>query len=157
VVSLAVAVTLGTLVIWRSLRVMRSAAEDVRAEHGFSLVVRPLPPPPNRGFELVSSPDLFLQAARFQDHLYLAGPAGLQEYSPDGTPLHQYTVARELPGSPLVALAPAVLADSREPELIIASASACSPSTAGHFARSCPPTPTPAPSPRSFPYLRDIF
>jgi ligand-binding sensor domain-containing protein len=123
VVGLAVAVTLGTLVIWRSLRIMRSAAEDVRAEHGFSLVVRPLAPPPNSGFEVVSSPDLFLQAARFQDHLYLAGPAGLQEYSPDGTPLHQYTVARELPGSPLVALAPAVLADSREPELIIASAS----------------------------------
>ena len=123
VVGLAVAVTLGTLVIWQSLRAMRSAAEDVRAEHEFRLVVRPLAPPPNTGFEVVSSPNVFLQASSFQDHLYLAGPAGLKEYSAEGTLLHQYAVGRELPRSALVALAPAVLADSREPELIIASAS----------------------------------
>src|SRR6202034_4434989 len=36
--------------------------------------------------------------------------------------LHQYSAGSELPGSPLVALAPAVLADSREPELILATA-----------------------------------
>jgi ligand-binding sensor domain-containing protein len=41
---------------------------------------------------------------------------------PDGSLRHQYTVGSELPGSPLVAMAPAVLADSREPELIIATA-----------------------------------
>jgi ligand-binding sensor domain-containing protein len=122
VVSLSVAVALGVLVIWRSSSVLRSATEDVRAEREFRFAVRPLPIAPNTGFEAVSSPAVFLQAARFQDHLYVAGPAGLQEFSPEGSLLRQYAVGAELPGSPLVALAPAVLADSREPELIVATA-----------------------------------
>jgi len=122
VVGLTAAAVLGTLVIWRSSRAMRSAAEDVRGEHEFRFAVRPLAPALNTGFESVSSPAVFLQAARFRDHLYIAGPAGLQEYTPDGSLIHQYEVGGELPGSPLVALAPAVLADSREPELIIATA-----------------------------------
>jgi ligand-binding sensor domain-containing protein len=121
-VGLTVFVALATLVIWRSSRAMRSAAADVRAEHEFRFSVRPLASKFNTGFEAVSSPAVFLQAARFQDHLYIAGPAGLQEYSPEGVLLHQYAVGAELPGSPLVALAPAVLADSREPELIVATA-----------------------------------
>jgi ligand-binding sensor domain-containing protein len=122
-VGLTVAVALGALVVWRSSRALRSAAEDVRAEYEFRFTVRPLAPALNTGFEAVSSPAVFLQAARFQDHLYLAGPAGLREYSADGSLLHQYAVGIELPGSPVVALAPAVLADSREPELIIATGS----------------------------------
>jgi ligand-binding sensor domain-containing protein len=120
---LTVAVALGALVVWRSSRAVQSAAEEVRAEHEFRFTVRPLPIALNAGFEAVSSPAVFLQAARFQDHLYLAGPAGLQEYTPDGSLLHQYAAGSELPSSPLVALAPAVLADSREPELIIATTS----------------------------------
>src|ERR1035438_1510786 len=122
VVGLTVIVALDALVVWRSSRAMRIAAEDVRAEHEFRFAVRPLPSTLDTGFEAVSSPTVLLQAARFQDHLYLAGPAGLQEYTPDGSLLHQYAVGRELPGSPLIALAPAVLSDSREPELIIATA-----------------------------------
>ncbi len=123
VVGLTVAVALATLVMWRSSRALRSAAEDVRAEHEFLFAVRPLASLLNTGFESVSSPAVFLQAARFQDHLYIAGPAGLHEYAEDGSLLHQYAVGSELPGSPLVALAPAVLTDSHEPELIVATAS----------------------------------
>ncbi len=122
VVVLTAAVVLGALVVWRSSRAVQSATEEVRAEHEFGFTARPLPASLNAGFEAVSSPAVFLQAARFEDHLYLAGPAGLQEYTPDGALLHQYAVGNELPGSPLVALAPAVLADSREPELIVATA-----------------------------------
>jgi ligand-binding sensor domain-containing protein len=122
VVSLSAVVALGSVVIWRSSRALRSATEDVRAEHELRFVVRPLPVAVNIGFETVSSPAVFLQAATFQDHLYVAGPAGLHEFSPEGSLLRQYAVGAELPGSPLVALAPAVLADSREPELIVATA-----------------------------------
>lgn len=111
-----------TLVVWRSSQAVHSAAEDVRAEHEFRFVARPLPQPLNAGFELISSPAVFVQAARFQDHLYIAGPAGLMEYTPEGALLHQYAVGRELPGSPLIALATGVLADSRDPELVVASA-----------------------------------
>ena len=119
--GLAFVVVLGTLVIWRASRAIRSAAEAVRAENEFRFVLRPLTPEPNAGFESVSSPEVFLQAARFQDHLYIAGPAGLLEYDLGGSLVHQYSVGGELPGSPLLALAPAVPADSREPELIIAT------------------------------------
>jgi ligand-binding sensor domain-containing protein len=120
--SLSIAVALGALVIWRSSRALRSATEDVRAEHELRFAVRPLPAALNIGFEAVSSPAVFLQAARFQDHLYVAGPAGLQEFSPEGSLLHQYAVGADLPGSPLVGLSPSVLADAREPELIVATA-----------------------------------
>jgi ligand-binding sensor domain-containing protein len=120
--GLALAAALGTLVIWRTLRAMRSAAADVRAESEFRFVARVLPFPRNPGFEVVSAPAVYLQAARFQEHLYLAGPGGLQEYTREGALLHQYSVGNELPASPLVGLAPAVLADSREPELVIATA-----------------------------------
>jgi ligand-binding sensor domain-containing protein len=121
-VGLAFAVLIGTLVIWRSSRAIRSAADDVRAEHEFRFVAQPLAPALNTGFEAVSSPAVFQQAARFQDHLYIAGPAGLLEFDPAGSLLHQYAAGSELPGSPLIALAPAVLADSREPELVFATA-----------------------------------
>jgi ligand-binding sensor domain-containing protein len=73
-------------------------------------------------FEAIGSPAVFFQAARFQDRLYVAGPAGLLEYEPGGALLHQYAAGRELPGSPLIALAPAVLAGSGGPELILATA-----------------------------------
>jgi hypothetical protein len=121
--SLTLAVAFATLLMWRSSRALHSATEEVRAENEFRFEVRPLAPAVNTGFEAVSSPAVFLQSARFQDHLYIAGPAGLQEYGPAGTLLHQYSVGNELPSSPLIALAAAVLSDSHEPELVIATAS----------------------------------
>ena len=121
-VSLAFAVALGILVALRGSQAIRIASDDVRAEHEFRFVVRPLVPALNTGFEIVSSPAVFVQAARFQDHLFIAGSAGLSEYDPGGNLLNQYAVGRELPGSPVIALAPAVLADSHEPELIVATA-----------------------------------
>lgn len=117
------AVLLALCVMWRSSRAIRTAADEVRAQHEFRFVVHKFVAPPNPGFEPVSSPQVFLQAARFQDHLYVAGPAGLTEYDAGGSLLHQYAAGSELPGSPLVALAPAVLADSHELELIVATAS----------------------------------
>src|SRR5258708_15676374 len=97
VITVTIGVAVGALVVWRSSRAMRSAAEDVRAQHEFRFTLQPLPSTLNTGFEAVSSPAVFLQAARFQDHLYIAGPAGLGEYAPDGSLLHQYAVGAELP------------------------------------------------------------
>ncbi|MGB8013397.1 MAG: hypothetical protein WCF68_17430 [Terriglobales bacterium] len=124
VVTASVVAVLGlaTLVVWRSSQAIRSASESVRSEHEFRFVAHPLPQLVNAGFETVSSPAVFLQAARFEDHLYIAGPAGLLEYTPEGALLHQYAVGRELPGSPLIALATGVLADAHEPELVVATA-----------------------------------
>ncbi len=73
-------------------------------------------------FESISTPAVFLQAARFHDDLYLAGPAGLTQYDSGGKWLKHYAVGRDLPSSPLVAIAPALLADSQEAGLVIATA-----------------------------------
>ena len=110
------------IVGWRASRALRISSEEVRADREMRFVVRSLGTPQNVNFELVSAPAVFLQAAHFQEHLYIASPAGLLEYDSGGTPLRQFVVGRELPSSPLVALALAVLADSREPELLIATA-----------------------------------
>jgi len=116
-------VLVGVAVIWRGSEAIRTATEQVRAEHEFALTVQPYAPATNLGFEVVSSPQIFLQAERFQDHLFIAGPAGLLEYEPNGVLQRQYSVGSDLPGSPLVALAQAVLSDSHEPELLVATAS----------------------------------
>lgn len=120
--AVSAAVLVGVAVIWRSLQAIRSATEQVRAEREFPFLAQPYSPAPNLGFEVVSAPQVFRQAARFEDHLYIAGPAGLLEYEPGGALVRQYAAGSDLPGSPLVALAPAVLSDSREPELVIATA-----------------------------------
>jgi ligand-binding sensor domain-containing protein len=114
-------VVFGAVVVWRSSRAIQSASEDVRAQHEFRFAVRPLSPL-RTGFETVSSPAVFYQAARVQDHLYIAGPAGLSEFDASGAFLHQYAAGIDLPGSPLIAVAPAVLSDSHEPELVLATA-----------------------------------
>src|SRR5579863_304136 len=118
----AAAALVGTAVIWRSSEAVRSAAEGVRDQHEFRFVIQSLALHANYGFEPVSSPQVFIQAARFQDHIYLAGPAGLIEYDPRGSLVRQFSVGSDSPSSQLVALAPAVLADSRTPELVIATA-----------------------------------
>jgi len=121
-ICIALAILVGASVMWRASRAIRTAGQEVQSSHEFRFTVQPLVPVPNLGFELVSSPQVFVQAARFQDHLYVAGPTGLLEFGPDGALLHKYAVGNELPGSPLVALCPAMLTDSQQPELIIATA-----------------------------------
>ncbi len=121
-VALLLMFSAGAFVIWRASRALGSAAADFHAANEIRFTIRPLIPAANPDFEVISAPAVYFQATRFEDHLYIAGPAGLLEYDASGALLHQYAVGRELPGSPLIALAPAVLADSREPELVLATA-----------------------------------
>jgi len=109
--------------VWYAARALEAAKREVRAAHEIRFVVRPMPPLVDTGFEAISSPAIFLEAAKFDGHLFLAGPAGLFEYDPAGALVHTYLVGRDLPGSPLIALTTAVLADAREPELVIATES----------------------------------
>ena len=117
-VAIVLIVTFAASVIWRSRVAMRLAATDVHAENEFRFVVRPVSPTAT-AFETINSPAAFLQAAQFQDRLYIAGAAGLFEYDNAGSLIHLYAVGRELPGSPLISLTTTVLSDSRVPELII--------------------------------------
>ncbi|MGC2182430.1 MAG: hypothetical protein WA637_04025, partial [Terriglobales bacterium] len=101
---------------------MRTATEEVRSEAEIRFMVRPLSEPQEQVFESISTPAVFVQAARFHGDLFIAGPAGLTQYDARGTLLRHYAVGRDLPSSSLVAIAPALLADSQEPELVIATA-----------------------------------
>jgi ligand-binding sensor domain-containing protein len=112
----------GSFVVWRAARALHSAEIDVRTEHQVRFLVRPLPRVLNSDFEVISSPAVFSHAARFQDHLFMAGPACFLEYDPSGALLRRFDVGRELPASPLIDLAPATLTGSAEPELVIATA-----------------------------------
>ena len=117
----AVVILLAGVVGWRASRALRTATEEVHSEREIRFAARPLPEPQEQTFEPISTPAVFIQAARFHNDLYIAGPAGLSQYNASGTLLKHYAVGRDLPSSPLIALAPAVLADSREPELVIAT------------------------------------
>jgi ligand-binding sensor domain-containing protein len=65
---------------------------------------------------------VYRAAAFFEGKLYLSGPAGLYAYSLDGALDHVYRVGLDLPPAPLGVMAPGTLADSRHPELLIATA-----------------------------------
>jgi ligand-binding sensor domain-containing protein len=112
----------GVFVGWRASRALHQSAQEVHSEREIRFQVRPFLPPGNVSFEAVSSPDVFLRAGRFQNHLYIAGPAGLSEYDVGGILLRQFEVGRELPSSPLVDMAVGTLEDSAEPELILGTA-----------------------------------
>jgi hypothetical protein len=103
------------LILWHAL--LNSARGGLQSEREIRFSVRPFSPMVNSGFEAVSAPAVFTQVARFENNLYIAGPSGLQVYEPSGDYVRTYEVGRELPGSALVAIAPAVLADSKQPEL----------------------------------------
>jgi ligand-binding sensor domain-containing protein len=121
-VLLFLVILLAGVVGWRASRALHTATQEVRSEGEIRFTAGPLPEPQEQDFESISTPAVFFQAARFLGDLYIAGPAGLSQYNSSGILLKHYAVGRELPSSPLVAMAPAVLADSREPELVIATA-----------------------------------
>jgi len=118
---LAAAIVFAAVVFWRAETVLRSASDAERAQANLRFTLHPLLPAADSGFEWVSAPAAFTQAAELNGHLYVAGSAGLFEFDAGGQPLREFRVGRELPPAPLVRIAPAILAGSREPELLIAT------------------------------------
>jgi ligand-binding sensor domain-containing protein len=112
----------GLFVGWRANRALHLSKEQVRTEHEIRGETRPYLAPANVNFEPVRSPQVFSQFARLNDRLYIAGPAELAEYDLGGTLLREFLVGRDLPSSPLVAMAAGMLGDATEPELIVATA-----------------------------------
>jgi len=100
---------------------LHRAAEFESAGSIFRFVSRPVVAANDGGFEWVSAPAAFSEAAELGGHFYVAGPTGLFEYDSSGTSIREFRVGRELPPAPLLRIARGVLADSREPELFIAT------------------------------------
>jgi len=115
------AITIALVVCWRAGVVLRWAKETENAESNLKFTERPLLPAADSGFEWVSAPTVFTQAAELEGHLYVAGPAGLFEYDSEGRPVRDFRVGRELPPAPLTRLTAAVLTGSRQQELVIAT------------------------------------
>jgi ligand-binding sensor domain-containing protein len=106
---------------WNFQRRLRAAAERASAERNIPVTVSQLPSPAPSAAEWISAPAVFSDVARFQNRLYLCGPAGLMEYDLGGVLQKHYAAGRELPAAPLVRMRVGTLADSREPELLIAT------------------------------------
>lgn len=118
----AATVLLGGFVARRASRALKLSSHELQDEREIRFTLGPLAPVPNPGFETVRSPEVFGQIAYFQDHLYVAGPAGLADYDNSGTLLREFPAGEYLPGSPLVAMSVGRLADATQQELILATA-----------------------------------
>lgn len=120
--ALLAAALAGGATIWKASQALRISKQELQAEHEFAVTLGPYTPPENVHFEPVRSPEVFERLARFRDHLYVAGPAGLSEYDSRGAFLGEFPAGSYLPGSPLVAMEVGQLPGASQAELILATA-----------------------------------
>jgi ligand-binding sensor domain-containing protein len=120
-VSVVAAIAFGGWSIWRASRELNEAGEQVASGSLFHFTARPISPVIPAGFESISSPAIFSDAAFFHDHLFIAGPAAIDEYDSAGALLGHYRIGIELPPAPAVALAVGFAGDSNTQELWVAT------------------------------------
>jgi hypothetical protein len=78
----------------------------------------------NPGFEAIAASAPFTAGAFLEGDLYLASPAGLSDYAPDGTLRHLWRTGLDLPDAPLIRLATGRLRGASEPQLLVATSGA---------------------------------
>lgn len=110
------------IAIWSASEALKSSKRELQAERESAFRLARYTPPLHTPFEPVRSPEIFERLARFRDHLYIAGPAGLSEYDSRGGFLREFPAGSYLPGSPLAALVVGQLPGVSQPELILATA-----------------------------------
>jgi ligand-binding sensor domain-containing protein len=118
--AMAVAGTLA-LVVVRVRHTLERTTANVAHEGEIAFEMRQLGGVENAGFQAVSSPAAFRDAAFFAGQLYISGPAGLFAYSADGTLRRSWRVGMDLPAAPLGAMAVGRLRGTSAPELMIAT------------------------------------
>lgn len=104
---------------WRASQALREASEAVAAEGTYRSEEVRLERAAPAGFEILSAPAAYRDAAEYNGRLYVAGATGLTVFGEDGAVERQYLAGRELPPAPLARLA--VAAVSGAPELWIAT------------------------------------
>jgi len=110
------------IAIWSASRALHRASEEVAAEENLKFTVSRLDHAVPSGVEWINSPAAFNDAAFFAGRLYVCGPSGLMEYSPEGRLMARYRAGLELPAAPLVSMSIGRAADALEPELYVATA-----------------------------------
>lgn len=108
-------------VIWRVEKALGNSRRETAASELLGVETRAVGIQPNPGFEGITAPAVFKSAAAFQGKIYLSGPAGLYVYAADTSLEHFYRVGIDLPTAALGQLVVGTLADSRQPELLIAT------------------------------------
>jgi ligand-binding sensor domain-containing protein len=124
VISIAItALCLGVagVVTWRVEKALSNSRRETAASELLGVEARAVGAQPNPGFEGITAPAVFKSVAAFQGKIYLSGPAGLYVYADDASLEHFYRVGIDLPTAPLGQMAVGTLADSRQPELLIAT------------------------------------
>ena len=121
--ALPAMVLLGALgvVVLRVRHTLEQATANVLRDASLGFEVRQVGAARDVGFQGVSSPASFRDAAFFDGQLYLSGPAGLFAYAADGTPRKSWRVGTDLPAAPLGRVAVGRLRGSSAPELAIAT------------------------------------
>jgi ligand-binding sensor domain-containing protein len=109
------------IVGWQANRALEHAAQDARSASELRFTTRQLTGS-NTSFEWISAPAAFSGGAVFNGKFYLAGATGLFEYDSRGSLIRHYRPGQELPPTTLVRITTAVLRDSREQELLLATA-----------------------------------
>jgi hypothetical protein len=108
-------------VAWKVHTTLHHLSAVVESEDTFTAQVRPVNLNAGSRFDWIAPPAVFTSGAVFDGHLYLAGPAGLFEYSNRGDLQHIYRVGQQLPTAPLGSIATGTLSDAHQPELLIAT------------------------------------
>ena len=124
ILSIATAVwclAVGGAVIWRVEKALTNSRRATAASELLGVETGAVGGQPNPGFEGITAPAVFKSAAAFQGKIYLSGPTGLSVYAPTGSLEHFYRVGIDLPTAPLGQMTQGTLADSRLPELLIAT------------------------------------
>jgi ligand-binding sensor domain-containing protein len=122
--TLSILLGFAGVAIWKASRALHRASEEVAAAENLQFTVSRLNGVVPSGVEWINSPAVLSDAAFFEGRLYLCGPSGLMEYSPDGKLEARYRVGLELPAAPLVGMSIGRAADAPEPELYLATAGA---------------------------------
>ena len=121
-VAIGAAAIFGGIAFWRAQTVLHDTRERVAGESRIRFTARPIEPVLPAGLEFMGAPAVFLDAQIFHEHLFIAGPTGLDEFDGAGARVARYRVGAELPAAPITSLAVGLAGDSRGPELWIGTA-----------------------------------
>ena len=121
-ILLIVLVSAGTA-FWRAQLALRTARVEVQSQANLPFSVHKVVPV-NSSFEWISAPESFTAAVLFKGDFYLGGASGLFRYDSHGALIKRYRPGQELPSTTLLRMTSGVLNDSREPELLMVTATA---------------------------------